>query len=194
MLGIAISGRAGSGKSTIANLIAKEIFQLQDSQVVFCAFAEKIKQITELMFPGCDHEALYGASELRQNNIQCDLNEDIDFNVTYRQANIDIGKLGRLYNPKFWVAHTALAYRQAQKIPNIELFIAGDCRFKEEVDWLKSKNFILVRVKRSDLIEIDDISETGQDGIPDSQFDHIIYNNKSINHLLNDLKSINFKE
>ncbi len=189
MLSIAISGRAKSGKNTIASILARDIFQLKEYQYTISAFANKIKELTEIMFPGCDLDALYGASELRQNKIKCALSSE--FETTYRQVNIDLGKLGRTYTSHFWVSHIENEYSQLGK--EKKLYIIADARFREEMDWLKENKFKLIRVKRNDAMFIDDISETGQDSIADSEFDYIINNNNSLDYLVDEMREI-FKD
>ena len=182
MLKIAISGRAGSGKNTIASMIVKDILSLNADEYRIAAFAEPIKQIIEIMFPGCDLDSLYGPSDQRQNKIASSINDYIDdVEVTYRQASMDIGKLGRAYGSKFWVAHMANKYNSSPK--NLKAFITSDLRFPWEFQWLKDNGFIICRVKRDNLLKIDDISETGQDALKDEIFDFIIDNNQNFDHL-----------
>jgi hypothetical protein len=181
MLKIAISGKAGSGKNTVASLIATDILKLKKHEYHISAFAAKIKEITELFFPNCDKEALYGPSELRQNVIVSDLSEEIDIGVTYRDVTLDIGKLGRKYNPQFWVGHIAAEHRKLHG--EIKLYAIPDMRFKEEHTWLRKNGFTLCRVKRDNLIKVNDISETEQDGMSDDIFDFVIENNCSLEDL-----------
>lgn len=181
MIKIAISGKAGSGKNTVASIIGKDILKLNEEDYRISAFANKIKEFTEILFPGCSKDSLYGASELRQNKIISKVNKVIPTTVTYRQATLDIGKLGRTYNPAFWVAHEALNYMCAP--PNTKAYMIADLRFIEEYEWAKANDFAVVRVKRGNLIKIDDVSETEQDKLSDDMFDMIIENNGSIEEL-----------
>lgn len=181
MLKIAILGKAGVGKNTIATMIASDIMNLKTHEYKISAFANKIKEITTLMFPNCSQEAMYGNSELRQNRVQSDLDKVIEILVSFRQVALDIGKLGRRYNPLFWVGHIANEYLNLDK--EIKLYIIGDLRFREEYEWLKAHDFVMCRVKRDTELKIDDISETDQDGLSDDKFDIIIDNNCSIEEL-----------
>lgn len=180
MLKIAILGQAGSGKSTIASIIAQDLLKLQPNDYQIVAFADKIKQVIEQLFPGCDLECLYGNSELRQTPIVSELNEFIDTDVSYRQVALDLGKLGRTYHPAFWVAHIARHFKQSQ---HLKFYILSDVRFIEEIEWLKNNDFILCRVKRGNLIKINDVSETEQEQLQDKQFNIVIDNNGSIDDL-----------
>lgn len=187
MLKIAISGTAGVGKNTIATIIANDILKLEKDEYCISAFAKRLKLTIKDLFPGCDEQALYGDSELRQKYIRSDLDKEIeDLAVTFRQASIDIGKLCRIYSPKFWVAHTSLEfYRLPEKI---KLYIIADVRFIEEYEWLKNNGFFLIRVKRNTSFKINDVSETEQKLIKDNQFDLIIDNNVSIEELRENIR------
>ena len=189
MLKIAISGKANSGKNTLTNFIIKELdTELEPWKFKVVAFADPIKRMIQEMFPQCSEEALYGSSKLRQNKISSILDQYAahQLNATYRQASVDIGKLGRNYHSNFWIWHAQLELDRIRKNhPEIQAFIVSDLRFPNELEWLKSENFILCRIKRNTGTQIDDISETIQDSIPDDVFDFIIDNNSSIEHLKN---------
>jgi cytidylate kinase len=180
MLKIAISGKAGSGKNTVASLIT-DVLKLTPEQYRISAFANKIKELTVAFFPGCSQEDLYGASELRQNKIISDINKVIPTSATYRAVNLDIGKLGREYNSRFWVAHEALNYMQAPV--QTKVYMIADLRFIEEYEWVKDNDFTLIRVKRDNLIKINDVSETEQDKLADGMFDMVLDNNGSMDDL-----------
>jgi len=181
MLKIALSGKAGSGKNTVANIIS-DYFALKPHETYIYAFANPIKKIIEVAFPECDLESLYGNSELRQKNIICDINRYyISTELpTYRQAAVDLGKWGRKYSPRFWIWHAMRAYDLNK---GNKLFIISDLRFPEEYEWVKSENFVLCRLKRNNSHKIDDISEHIQDQLPDNLFDFVIENNSSLDVL-----------
>lgn len=185
MLKIAISGKAGSGKNTVASLIGKNVLGLRDDEYQISAFANKIKEFTSNLFPGCKQEALYGASELRQLKIKSEINKIVPTTVTYRQATLDIGKLGRSYHPGFWVAHEAVNYLNTPA--HVKAYIIADLRFIEEYEWVKANEFTLIRVKRDNLIKIDDVSETEQDKLSDDMFDIVLQNNGTIDELRKNL-------
>lgn len=187
MIKIAILGKAGSGKSTIASIIAHDILKLKSDEYQVVAFADKIKQVIEILFPGCNKEYLYGGSELRQNPLISELNEFIDIKVSCRQVALDLGKLGRTYHPAFWVAHIARHFKHSQ---HTKFYILADVRFIEEIEWLKKNNFILCKVKRDNLIKINDISETEQEQLKDDQFDVVINNNESIDILKTHIREL----
>lgn len=190
MLKIAISGLAGSGKSTVSHLMTDALGLTRDEYHI-AAFADGIKYAIRNMFPGCAAENLYGASKLRQEPIRSDLDEfgGEAINVSYRQVAIDIGKLGRSYHQDFWVFHMALEMKLMSKQP-IKAFIVQDYRFPNEGEWLKKEGFKLIRLKRASDIKIDDISEHIQHDIPDTFFDFVIENNLSKDALKAQVASI----
>jgi len=177
MIKIAFSGKANSGKNTTAEMFASEL-KLLRSEYVVAAFADKIKEITQLFFPGCDPECLYGDSHLREKKIQSDLSNILELNVSYRDSCVNIGKIGREYNENFWIAHLENFYKKTNK--NIKCFMVSDQRFINELKWLKSEGFISVRVKRKNINLINDISEIQQDLVPDSEYDFIIENDGTL--------------
>lgn len=187
MLKIAVSGKAGSGKNTVASVIVKDILKLNSEEYRIAAFADKIKELTTSFFPGCDQEALYGASELRQKQIESEINGVIPTEATYRKVTLDIGKLGRTYSPSFWVGHAALKYMYSPL--TLKAYMIADLRFIEEYKWLKANDFTLIRVKRDNLIKINDISETEQDKLSDDMFHSVIQNNGSIDELRKTIKT-----
>ena len=181
MIKIALSGKGGVGKNTIATLIAQETLHLQEEEYTIAAFAAHIKKIIQSLFPNCDEEALYGSSELRQNKITSDLDIELGDEVTYRQVSCDIGKIGRSYSSLIWIAHIA---RQLQNSPqNNKLFIISDLRFIDEFAWARKNGFMMCRIKRDEQLQLNDISETQQDELTDDQFDVIINNNCSLEEL-----------
>lgn len=180
MIKIAISGRSGTGKNTIAAILAEKL-SLFPNDCCILGFADKIKQIIEVMFPDCDLRQLYGPSHLRQEPISSGLGLDFPSSITARQLSCDIGKLGRACHPKFWISHME---RTVSQLPsNIKTVIIADLRFIEELEWARKQGFYLIRTLRNAAAKIDDISEVTQDGIPNSMFDEIIQNDIPLSHL-----------
>jgi Phosphomevalonate kinase len=181
MVKIAISGKAKSGKDTLSRIIIKKL-NLQANEVKLLAFATAIKKIIQTMFPGCDPNCLYGASELRETIIP-------GFSVSYRDVLCDIGKLGRSYDPDIWVKNL---FEEMKLCKSTDNFIVTDLRFKNEFEKLKSAGFLMVRIKRQDSRKSNDISETQQDEILDSEFDYVFDNSGSLHELEELVKNANF--
>lgn len=66
-----------------------------------------------------------------------------------------------------------------------QAYIVSDLRFEDEFTHLKNEGFILIRIVRDNYLKIDDVSETSQDQITDSEFNFIIKNNGTIDDLKN---------
>lgn len=194
MLKIAISGYAGCGKNTATDIIIKNILNFKYGEFYISAFADRIKEIIQMLFPGCDPEALYGDSKLRQNRIfsELDTYSNNAINVSFRQVLLDLGKLGRSYHPWFWVWNAQHQYNKILKDPvfaKTKAYMIVDVRFPEEYQWLKSEGFVICRIKRNEITKINDISEYIQEQLPDEMFDIVINNNGSIMDFENKLKS-----
>ena len=143
------------------------------------AIAEPIKNMVKLMFPEAKDEFLFGASKLRSEIIDPKYKDSNGNPLTYRQALMDIGTLGRKYNSDVWV--NCLDYKF--KNFNGSIFIVSDLRFINEYNYLRNNNFYKIRIIRDEQEKLDDISEIEQEKIPDSDFDSVINNNGNMINL-----------
>jgi hypothetical protein len=169
MIKIAICGKARSGKNTLANLLSK----YYNGNVVVEAFANPIKQIALKIIPSIPREWLYGSSELRENIIP-------GTDKTVRDLLKELGKVGRSYDEDCW------AKQLMRRVPwymSANLLVVSDLRMPNELRYLKDDGFFLIKLKRDDVPRSEDISETAQDQIDESEFDAIIYNNQTIEDL-----------
>jgi deoxynucleotide monophosphate kinase-like protein len=174
---IAISGKARSGKNTVSSIIIDRL-RYPHNKVKVAALADPMKRIIQAMMPEASAECLFGASELRGEIIAGDKYKDRSGNpLTYRQALIDLGSFGRAFNPDLWLN---CLVEDANKSTDKWAYIISDVRMRNEFDFLKEAGFIMVRVKRSSITTINDVSETEQDEIADGEFDYILNNDKSI--------------
>lgn len=190
MVRIAISGKAKSGKNSFASFLISHATKISTEgleSALILAFADPIKHTVLSMFPKADENCLFGPSELRSEVIPGDYKDKNGNLLTYRQALMDIGALGRSYDENFWIDKFN---RQVKTYRNVELIIASDLRFVNEFEYLKDNSFFTVRILRNDCAIINDSSETEQDTIPNSKFDLIIYNNASINDLDKSAKTL----
>lgn len=186
MLKIAISGKAKSGKNTVANIILKEICKnnrLQHEQLI--AFADPIKEIVLQMFPTAKKECLYGPSEKRSEIISDNLFDSNGNLLTYRQALMDIGSMARKYNSNIWVEMFDKKFKKMSG----DIIIATDLRFMEEFNYLKNNNFFLIKIKRDDITKIDHPSETTQDNIEICNFNYVLDNNGDLKNLEHTIKN-----
>lgn len=174
----AISGKARAGKNTVASLIEKHSGWPEKTKIV--ALADPMKRIIKSMFPEASESCLFGPSELRSTIIS---NKYLDKNgksLTYRQALIDLGAFGRQYNPDIWLN---CLVEDARNSIDKHVYIVSDVRFINEFKFLKAAGFTMIRVLRDDAAQIDDISETQQEGIPNEEFHYVLENNGTIPEL-----------
>lgn len=190
---IAICGKKRVGKNTLSTILANLISIKYHSEATakIMAFADPIKEMILQMFPKANKNCLFGSSELREEIIP----DAIDQNgnpLTYRQALIDIGTLGRKYNPNMWVNvfHNRIQTMNDNYFFPIKLIICSDLRFPEEFEFLKKHNFCLVKLRRKDTLLSDNPTETAQDGISLDLFDIVVDNDKSIDDLTIEAKKI----
>jgi hypothetical protein len=183
MYKIAICGRANSGKNSLSSLIDDELCKLLNIdglQKHNMAFADPIKQIIKMMFPDVPNEWLYGPSEARSNYIRGAFNNGDP--LTVRQCLIDIGQFYKKYNQNIWIDNFDYRLNELDK-NGAKMVIATDLRFINEFNYLKSKDFKIIKLYRNESLNINHPSETEQDGIQASQFDYIVYNNGSLDDL-----------
>ena len=190
MYKIAITGKANSGKDTVGKIISK--FYNNDPNIIYGGYTQKIalanpvKEMARIMYPDLPKKLFYGPSALRMTEIPGSLKDGKP--LTVRQLLIDIGtNLGRKYDEKLWLNvfdHTLDYYNKR----GCGLLIVTDVRFRNEFDHIKNKGFFTIRLVRNDYTKIDNVSETDQDGITDSEFDYVLNN---INQRLTHKKLVN---
>jgi hypothetical protein len=173
---IGITGKANTGKNTVAKLLAKGLTDdVTGDRPQFIAFADPIKKMVKLSFPEIPNKWLYGSSKYRSEIIPGAFKDGVP--LTVRQALMDLGNdFGRRYQSDIWIHNFDARFRKLIK-KNILGIVVTDCRFRNEFDYLKDLDFFQIRILRDDHAKIDDESETNQDGILDSEFDAVIRNN-----------------
>lgn len=176
---IAISGKARSGKNTLASLLVKNM-GLDESNSKLVAIADPMKHVLKIMFPEAQDECLFGPSELRSKVISDIFKDTKGDSLTYRQALIDLGAFGRKYNSDIWLN---CLIGDAKKSTDKLAYVITDCRYINEYSYLKNSGFYCIRILRDDCSKINDTSETEQDLIDNSGFDHIVHNNGSLEEL-----------
>jgi hypothetical protein len=191
---IAISGKAGSGKNTLAQLLSESFKEECDIE----SFGSAVKDTVSAMF-GYDRVKLEGTTiEDRNWREQEDpiVSSMTGRSFTPRQALIFIGTdIGRnAIHPDFWIETLFKKYHQrlANSTDN-NIMIITDLRFKNEYSYLKKVGAILIRINRDAHISSSHITECDLD---DQPFDYFIDNNGSLEDLKiktsNLAKSINY--
>lgn len=151
---IGISGKMGSGKSTVAHML----------QAAFQASGKV--EILSMASP------LYKAQNLLYTQYSLTLEGDKD-----RDLLIAVGQWGRDKHPDFWVEQFA---KQIVK-SKADVIICDDIRFKNEADFFKSKGllFRLEGEQRGENVDEDKSSNITETALDDYEFDNIITNDKS---------------
>jgi hypothetical protein len=205
MLIIGISGLAGSGKDTCADIL------VEDHGFVKVSFADPLKRICRDVFDFSD-EQLWGSSELRnapderfprsrhtwegltcvccgaaaEQNSQCYL--------TPRYALRTLGsEWGRDCYNSIWVEY-ALRTACTTPLPSLKGgVVIPDVRFKNELKALRAADAMLIRVVHPSMTSVfgaQHSSEFEQTTIPDSAFDEVIVNDRGISDLKDVLAEI----
>lgn len=187
MYKIAVCGKANSGKDTVAKIISKILCPEGGDCAAQLAFAEPIKKIAHTMFPQLPEEYLYGSSKYRSEIIPNAYKDGHP--LTIRQVLIDIGTSARAYNKNIWIDALLHKLKGISK-DKFQLAIIADVRFKNEYSALQKQGFYQIKLYRDAYTKIAHESETEQDGILDSQFNSILYNNGTLNELKNNVQKI----
>jgi hypothetical protein len=177
MYKIAITGKANTGKNTVGKFLLKELWGGPSwiGKYKFIAFADPIKQMAGLAFPQIPRKWLYGSSKYRNQIIPGSFKDGAP--LTVRQLLIDLGNdFGRKYRSTIWVDNFDYNLEKLYK-KDPKIVIVTDCRFRNEFDHLKNLGFFQIRILRNSIAKINDISETNQDGIQDTEFEFVIHNN-----------------
>jgi hypothetical protein len=189
MYRIAITGKANSGKNTVGKLLVNE---LKNNNLgyghQFIAFADPIKGMAHQAFPKIPRKWLCGSSKFRSEIVPDAFKDGVP--LTVRQLLIDLGNdFGRKYNPNIWIDNFNHFFQKAHQ-NNVGIVVVPDCRRRNEFDFLKNLGFFNIKIVRADCTKINDISETDQDGIQDTEFDFVIINNGTKDDLRKTIKQI----
>jgi len=186
---IGLSGKAASGKDTIANEFVKEFGFIKIS------FADPVKRMAMEMFDFTPSQ-LWGDSFNRDKidvrygfsprdalqkmatSFGRDMYEDVWVNATKRVINKLQTTVSEYSSDKgVKVIYTPTKHDNINTDKNI---IISDCRFLNEFNFIKKQNWPIFRVKRNSEKKMNHISEIDLDNIKDSEFTKVIDNNNII--------------
>jgi hypothetical protein len=199
MYKITITGKANTGKNTLGELVIdhlhQRILEYKDLPISnfrrntkYIAFADPLKKMARIAFPIIPRKWLYGSSKYRAEVIPGAFKEGVP--LTVRQLLIDLGNdFGRKYQSDLWIRNLEHRVKKFAK-GKAEAVVVTDCRFRNEFDFLKSAGFFQIRLLRDSHTKINDVSETNQDGILDSEFDYVVNNNGTMNDLIKEAQKI----
>lgn len=177
---VGISGKIGSGKSTVAEIFKINNFYLD-------SFANSVKDVSNIIF-GFNRTKLEGISKEDRiwretpNQKYSDL---LGKNFSPRDSLILIGtNFGRNQIHKdIWVETVFNRYYLSK---NKNLLIT-DVRFPNEYESIKKRGGIMIRIERENLYKLDHESECALDNYI---FDYVIENNGTLEELIEKVNNI----
>jgi len=192
MTKIAICGKRNSGKNTVARMCEDEIRQKLGNKlfngVYHMAFADPIKEIALLMFPNTNTLCLWGSSNERSTVIPDAFKNGSP--LTYRQLLMDLGtEVGRAYDANIWVNNFDYHLNKVER-SKPSIITCADVRFRNEMDYLRKKDFYIIKLIRNNDSNVDHISETDQDSFEDNDFNYIMYNVSTLENLRKEVSII----
>lgn len=150
---IGLTGRAGSGKSTVAGMLADEFAFTE------LAFAEPILDMLGALFGLANIDGAWAVERALK-----ELPTPLGF--SYRQLAQSLGtEWGRNLRPDFWVR--VMELRASAPTLYGENLVISDVRFPNEGEWILSRGGVLVRVLRHELPGVrPHVSESHVDTLP----------------------------
>lgn len=198
---VGVLGFIGSGKGTVGDLLGKTY----DFEQV--SFAEHLKDVTSTMFDWPRHLLEGDTEESRKFREEPDafwskkMNKPFTPRLALQLMGTEAGR--KVFHENFWVL--SLEKKISNKSGN---FVVTDVRFKNEIDWVHQNNGILIEVRRGITPHWYNIAAKANSGnshaliwmlensgIHESEWrwighdiDHVIYNDKSLADLIENVK------
>lgn len=175
---IAISGKIGSGKSTLASFLFQELEQ-NGKKCEIKNFADNLKRICYIL------TGYYGYTQEEKNLYLSDWGKTVGEILQVIGTNA----MREHFDKDVWVKSTL------SKLKEDTVYIIGDCRFLNEVDAIKKKNGIVIRlngdpsnIRKTSNRDLNHLSETALDDYDD--FNFMFQNNKEIEDLKQFAKTV----
>lgn len=164
---IALSGKKGSGKDTVADMLQFYFKLYHGEETTKHAFADPVRKIAGIVASVDD--VYFEDRDLKEQPIFFD-----DSNRTPRDYLRLVGQaLKSAIDEDIWVrllGRSAFAYMTSS-------CIVTDVRFRNELDFVKENGAFVIKIERDDNMSDNDVSETEMDSFKDEEFDLIIKNN-----------------
>jgi len=195
---LGIAGRARSGKDTLSQFVKEEFEKKHNRKFYDAAFAFELKNMCKFQF-GLNGDQLWGDKKEIEDE-RFPKKPDIDWNGasfkcgtimepicywTAREIMQEMGAFYRKIDRDFWVKGLR-KFLQAETFKGHKDFIITDVRYRNEVEFIKSRKGFLIRIERG-LENRDQVhgvtheSEIDLDEYKD--FDMFIDNNGDLNDL-----------
>ena len=177
---IALTGPKGSGKDTVAGLIARQYHNVNT-----IAFADPIKKVINNLFElDPSNNDQYDA--FKRTQITYQLPGYLSHAVQGRELVREIGMLMRSYDEKQFTNYVVNEIRYKPD----DIWVVSDLRFDNEYMILKSLGAKIISIKRPSYEYDGHITERG---FNDSLVDYTIVNDGDLNYLDNILASVVIK-
>jgi len=171
---VAISGKIGSGKSTVGEIFEKNGFELD-------SFAKSVKDICCILF-GYDRNIIEGSTpEDRKWRETIDKKNTnlIGKDFTPRDAMVLVGtEFGRnMIHPNIWIETLFNRYDK-----NKHLLIT-DLRFPNEYEEIKKRGGIVIRINRHNLTKLTNLNSSNhisECALDNHNFDYVINNDGTL--------------
>jgi len=139
---IGLLGFIGSGKGTVGDILSDLGFKKE-------SFASHLKDVTSVMF-NWERKLLEGdTDESREFREKLDtywsskFGKDFSPRLALQLMGTEVGR--NVFDSNFWIHSLENKIVMNKATPN---FVITDVRFKNEIDWIISKNGILIEVRR----------------------------------------------
>ena len=163
---IALSGKKGSGKDTVANMLEYYFKDYHHQRLHKVAFADPVREIASII-----------ASTPQVHFIDRYWKEQPVSSSDKRSPREYLRLVGQSLK-------SALGSDVWIRVMDTRVFtfntkncVITDVRFRNELDYVKEKGAFLIKIERDGCEGDDDVSETEMDGFKDEEFDLIIKNN-----------------
>ena len=162
--GIAISGKARSGKSTLADMLVERLgkpWHIESiSDPIMIEWCEENKPVFY-----AEHGPDAALAWVKEHKEDC------------RLDLIELGQRRRESDPFYWLS----------RLPGNPNAIVPNCRFRQEYNQFRNRDFYMVRVDALPEVreargcpDLDDLSENDLDSIPLWHWDYVAYNNDNL--------------
>ncbi len=172
---IAISGKAGSGKDTLGDIIKKLI---NDNSIEVVQFSGSIKKIAHILLgKGSCGDNVY--SREFKDNLLSKYSFSMDSHYTRCSTGRDFyKKMADFY--KLLLGSRIFIHILFRDYKTDDKWIITDVRYKNEVEAIKDMGGIVIRINRDSVVPVNHESEYELD---DYEFDYVVENNSTIDDL-----------
>jgi len=143
---IGILGTSGIGKSTLANAMEEDVTTCTPNHIgLVYGLADKLKKTSRELFPLIKSYEYYQEHRKEKELII------FDYKMSPRDIYIHVGLCMRKINPNVWIDYLMT---EIDSQVNDYVSIIADVRFENEVNVIKAKGGIIIKLERETRIEM----------------------------------------